>query len=328
LRRRQLIRLLGGVAMLPLSARAQKSVTATKIPRIGVLWHAGTEDEEREYFTVLMRAFNDLGYIDGKTAQFLHRYPAEQTERFGTLADELIDAKPDVIVAVTIRGAAALKRRTQTIPVVFVLVADAVGDQLIESLARPGGNMTGLSLMLDDLSGKRLALLKEAVPGMKRAAFVIDPKDPNSYRLDVGRKTAESLGIVVRDFPVDDPSEIEAAFAAVAGEGCDGALAGGSMFFNERKRVGAAALANKVPTITAIAEMVPYGLLMSYGPDFPEFFRRSAGLVARILKGEAPAHLPVEQPTRFKQVINLKVAKALGLTMPDSLAVATDEMIE
>jgi putative tryptophan/tyrosine transport system substrate-binding protein len=328
LRRRELIRLLGGVASLPLAARAEQVLAGSKIPRIGVLWHAGSEDEEREYFTILMQAFGDLGYVDGKTAEFIHRYPAERSEQFNVLAQELVDARPDVIVAVTIRGATALKRITQSVPVVFVLAADAVGDGLVETLAHPGGNMTGLSLMLNDLSGKRLGLLREAVPGMKRAAFIIDPNDPNSFRLEVGRKTAESFGIVVGDFPVGDPSGIEAAFAAAAAGGYDGALAGGSMFFNERKRVGAAALANKMPTITAIAEMVPYGVLMSYGPDFPDFFRRSVRLAVRVLKGEAPANLPVEQPTRFRQVVNLKVANALGLTIPDSLAVAADEMIE
>jgi putative tryptophan/tyrosine transport system substrate-binding protein len=254
LRRRQFIHLLGGAAILPVAARAQKGAGSAKIPKIGVLWHAGSEDEEREYFPVLMQAFRELGHVDGKTAEFLHRYPAEQTERFDALAKELVDAKPDVIVAVTIRGAAALKRHTQTIPVVFVLASDAVGDGLVQSLPRPGGNMTGLSLMLGDISGKRVALLKEAVPGLKRVAFLMDPKDP--YQLDAGRKAADALGLSVANIPAPEPSAIEPAVALVA-SGFDGALAGGSMFFNERARLGRAALANKVPIIAVIAEMVP-----------------------------------------------------------------------
>jgi putative ABC transport system substrate-binding protein len=324
MQRRQFIGLLGGVAALPLGARAVEK----GLPRIGVLWHAGSEDEEREYFTVLMQAFRELGYLDGRTAEFLHRYPAERNDQFEQLARDLAASKPDVIIAVTIRGASALKRATQSIPVVFVLASDAVGDGLVQSLAHPGGNMTGLSLMLPDMSGKRMALLKEAVPTLKHVAFMIDPGDPNSYRIDGARKGAEVLGVSVRDIVVTEPGAIEAAFASVATGGFDGAMVGGSMFFNERARVGAAALKHKVPTVAAVAEMVPYGLLLSYGPDFPDFFRRSVGLADRILKGADPADLPVEQPTHFRQVVNLKVARTLGLTIPESVLVAANDTIE
>ncbi len=324
MRRRHFIGLLGGSLALPLASMAANQ----QLARIGVLWHAGGEDEEREYFEVLIKAFAGLGYVEGKTAIFLHKYPAEQLERFDVLAKELVDNKPDVIIAVNIRGAAALKRHTQSIPIVFVLAADAVGDHLVQSLAHPGGNLTGLSLMLNDVSGKRVALLKEAMPELQRVAFIIDPKDPNSFRLDGGREAAKTMNLSVAEFPVAGPSEIETAFATAASGGFQGALVGGSMFFNERKRVGNAALANKIAVATAIAEMVPYGLLISYGPEFPEFFKRSAQLAVRILKGERPADLPVEQPTRFKQVINLRVAKQLGLSIPDSILVGSDETIE
>jgi putative tryptophan/tyrosine transport system substrate-binding protein len=317
---------LGGAAAWPLAAHAQKR--GSRVARIGVLWHAGSEAEEHEYFTVLMQAFRDLGYVEGKNAEFLHRYPAEKLDRFEALANDLVDSKADVIVSVNIRGATALKRITRSIPVVFVIVADPVGDKLVESLAHPGGNMTGLSLMAVDLSGKRVALLKEAVPGLQRLAFVCDPTDPNSFRAPGAKKAAEALGVSMTEVGVAGPEAIEAAFKSAARDGCDGAMVAGSMLFNERARVGAAALAERVPTISLIAEMVPYGLLMSYGPDFPDFFRRAAGYADRILKGAKPADLPVEQPTRFKQVINLKVAKALGLTMPQSLLVTTDETIE
>ena len=326
MRRRQFIRLVGTAAAWPFAAHGQKA--GSRIVRIGVLWHAGNEAEEYEYFTVLMQAFKDLGYVEGRNAEFLHRYPAEKSERFEALAKDLVDSKADVIVSVNIRGATALKRITRSIPVVFVIVADPVGDKLVESLAHPGGNMTGLSLMSADLSGKRVALLKEAVPGLQRLAFVIDPTDPNSFRAPGAKKAAETLGLSMTEVSVAGPEAIEAAFKSVASDGFDGAMLAGSMFFNERARVGAAALAARVPTISLIAEMVPYGLLMSYGPDFPDFFRRAAGYADRILKGAKPADLPVEQPTRFKQVVNLKVAKALGLTMPQSLLVTTDEVIE
>jgi putative ABC transport system substrate-binding protein len=327
-RRRQFFELLGAAATWPLAAQAQKSAGRRSMARIGVLWHAGSAEEEREYLTVLMQAFKDLGYVEGRNAEFLQRFPAEQPARFKELAGELVDSKPDVIVAVNIRGATALKQLTRSIPVVFVLAADPLGDKLVESLAHPGGNLTGLSLMSADLSAKRVALLKEAVPGLKRLAFVIDPRDPNSFATPGARKAAEALGLSVSEVRVEGPDAIEAAFAFAARDGCDGAMVAGSMFFNERARLGAAALAEKVPTISVISEMVPHGLLMSYGPDFPEFFRRAAGYADKILKGANPAELPVEQPTRFKQVVNLRVAKALGLTVPESLLVTTDETIE
>jgi putative tryptophan/tyrosine transport system substrate-binding protein len=327
-RRRQFIHLLGITAAWPLAVQAQKRAGGDRVARIGVLWHAGSEDEEREYYSVLMQAFRDLGYVQGKNAEFLHRYPAERIERFEQLAKDLVDSKTDVILAVNIRGAAALKRITRATPVVFVLAADPVAAMLVDSLAHPGGNMTGLSLMHGDLSGKRVARLKEAVPGLKRVAFVIDPSDPNSHQIGGARKTVEALGLSSGEVRVSGPEAVEEVFAAIAKEGYDGAMIGGSMFFNERKRVGAAALANKVPTISLIAEAVPYGLLMSYGPDFPEFFRRAAGYADRILKGANPADLPVEQPTRFRQVLNLKAAKTLGLTISQSLLVNTDETIE
>jgi putative ABC transport system substrate-binding protein len=298
------------------------------MPRIGVLWHAADEAQEREYYDVLMKAFRDLGYVDGKTAEFLHRYPAEQNEKFEQFARELADSKLDVIISVTIRGTLALKRLNSTTPVIFVLAADPVGSRLVQSLSRPGGNMTGLSLMSEDLSGKRVALLKEAKPDLVRLAFVMDPKDPNSTQPAGARKTADALGISFADVPVNEPDAIEPAFGKLAGEGFGAALVGGSMFFNERARLGQAALGNKIATMSLIAEMVPYGLLMSYGPDFPEFFRRSASLADRILKGASPSDLPVEQPTRIKQVTNVKVSKTLGMTLPQSLLIASDDVLE
>ena len=328
MRRRHFIHLMGAAAVWPLACQAANRVTPDHIARIGVLWHAGNEDEEREYYSVLMSAFGDLGYVEGKNVEFLHRYPAERIDRFDELARELVDSKSDIIVSVNIRGTVALKRITHTTPVVFVIAAEPVANKLVESLSRPGGNMTGLSLMAGDLSGKRVALLKEAVPGLKRLAFIIDPSDPNSNQIGDAKKTVEALGLSSGEVRVSGPETLEEAFAAVAKDGYDGAMIAGSMFFNERKRVGAAALANRVPTISQIAETVPYGLLMSYGPDFPDYFRRAAGLADRILKGANPANLPVEQPTRFRQVLNLKVAKALGLIIPPSLLINSDETIE
>jgi putative ABC transport system substrate-binding protein len=326
MKRREFIALLGTAAGLPLAARAQNAGRAA-VPRIGVLWHAGSAEEERDYLPVLTKAFSDLGYIEGKNIRFEHRFPAEQPDRFRVLAKELIESKVDVIVAVTAQSAREVKQAATAIPTVFIIVPDPVGLGFVDSLARPGGNMTGLSLMLTDLSGKRLALLKEAIPKLSRVAFLFDPNDP-SFQRAASSNAAKTLGLFLRPVEVPTPDAIERVFSEIARDGFDGAEVSGSMMFNERARVGSSALAHKMPTMSAIAEMVPYGLLMSYGQDFPDYFRKAAGYVDRILRGAKPADLPVEQPTRFKQVINLKTAKALGLVIPPSLLIAADEVIE
>ena len=174
MRRRTFITLLGGAAAWPLTARAEQS--SNKIPVVGALWHAGSAEEEDVYLNVLVKAFNDLGYVEGKNIHLDHRFPAENLDRFRTLAQELVDEKPDVIIAVTPRGTLELKKLTDTIPIVFVLIADPVGFGFVESLARPGGNATGLSLMSQDLSGKRLELLKEAVPNLSRVALLVNER--------------------------------------------------------------------------------------------------------------------------------------------------------
>jgi putative ABC transport system substrate-binding protein len=294
-----------------------------------VLWHAASAEEEREYLAILTKAFSDLGYVEGKNVEFLHKFPAEQPDRFRILAKELVESNVDVAVAVTAKCSIELKRATSTIPVVFVIVPDPVGDGLVESLAHPGGNSTGLSLMSLDLSGKRLGLLREAVPNLSRVALLADPKDPIAAGFfSASVNAAKALGLFVRSVEVPTPDAVEPAFSTIAQDGFDGAVVIGSMMFNERARVGSSALAHKMPTLTTVGEMVQYGLLMSYGQDFPDYFRKAAGYVDKILKGAKPADLPVEQPTHFKQIINLKTAKILGLTIPPSLLVTADEIIE
>jgi putative ABC transport system substrate-binding protein len=330
MQRRELITLLGGAAVAwPLAARGQQSVRA-KFPRIGVLWHAGSAEEEEVYLTVVRKAFNDLGYIENRNIELVHRFPAEKPERFRAWAQELAESKVDAIIAVTALGALEAKRSTTTIPVVFVVVPDPVAIGLAESLARPGGNLTGLSLMAVDLSGKRLSLLKEAVPKLSRVALLVDSTEPTAQRFTGAyRNAAATLGLSLRPVDVPTPDAIEQAFSVLAQEGTEGVvMAGSAMQFNERARIGSLALAQKLPTIAGIAEMVPYGLLLSYGQDFPDFFRRAVHYVDRILKGAKPADLPVEQPTKFKFVINLKTGKALGLNVPPTLLAQADEVIE
>jgi putative tryptophan/tyrosine transport system substrate-binding protein len=327
MRRREFITLLAGTATAwPLASHAQQRKA---MPRVGVLWHAANAKQEEEYLGALTKAFHELGYFEGKNIELDHRFPAEQPERFRTLAQELAEGKVDVIVAVTGLAAKEAKRATGTIPIVVVADPDPVGNGLVQSLARPGGNVTGLSLMTTDVSGKRFALFKEIVPKLARVAVVLDPRDPTSKPAGVANeRAAKAAGFLIQTFDVTTSDEIEQAFSVIARDGFDGAFVVGPPMYNERAQVGASAMAHKVPTIAANAEQVPYGLLLSYGPDFLDYFRRAVGYVDKILKGEKPGDLPIQQPTRFKLVINLKAAKTLGLSVPPSLLATADELIE
>lgn len=327
MRRRDFIRLSVLTVASPLAAHAQ---LVRKIPRVGILWHAGNAEQESDYLPVLTKEFSELGYVEGKNISLIHRFPAEEPDRFRKYAREFADEKVDAIIAVTPLGAKEAKQATSTIPIVVVLGSDPVGDGLIQSLAHPGGNVTGLSIMAVDLSGKRLALLKEAVPALSRVAIIVDPRDPISHRVVAAyASAAKSLSLSVQSFDVVAPEDVETAFSSVAHEAIGAAFIGpGSIMFNERARIGAAALAQKVPTEVINAQMVKFGPLLSYGQDYPDYFRRAAGYVDKILKGAKPADLPVEQPTRFKMVVNLRTARVLGLTIPASLLSVAEEVIE
>jgi putative ABC transport system substrate-binding protein len=322
------------IAFLATSAlpwtRSAKAQSGRKIARVGVLWHAGSAEEEREYLTVLVKAFADLGYIEGKTIEFLHKFPAEQIDRYPILGKELVDSNVDVIIAVSPAGAITLKKLTSTIPVVFVIMPDPIAAGVIASLPHPGGNLTGVSLLTIDLSGKFLALLKEAVPNLSNVALFVDSQFSimQPHTVPAYTAAAKALGLSFRSVVIPTPDAIEPTFARAQSDHVDGVIVNGPMLFSERARVGTSALAYGIPAISFLAEMVPYGLLMSYGQDFPDYFRKAAGYAGRILRGAKPADLPVEQPTRFKQVINLKAAKILGVTIPSSLLVTADEVIE
>ncbi len=259
--------------------------------KIGVLWHAGSPEEEGVYFDVLMKAFGDLGYVDGRNAVFQHRFPAEQAERFRMFARELVNDKPDVIIAVTAQGALEVKHASDTIPIVVVLAPDPVRDGLVESLARPGGSVTGLSLMNSDLSGKRIALLQEAVPNLSRLALVYDSHFAGSAPAFVNSAKAANLDL--RTVPVSSPDAIGEVFSSMARDGAQGVITTGSMLYNERMRVAAAALASRIPTQTPIGEMVQnVGILMSYGQDFPDYFRKSPGMPTKSSRAQSRKTFP------------------------------------
>jgi putative tryptophan/tyrosine transport system substrate-binding protein len=327
MRRRTFITFLGGAAAAwPLLAHAQQS---GKIPTVGVLWHAGSAEEEDAYLSVLVKAFHDLGYDEGRNIHLDHRFPAENQDRFRALARELVGEKPDVIIAVSTLGTVEVKRATSTIPIVFVLAQDPVRDGFIESLRHPNGNATGLSLMTTDLSGKRLTILKEAVPNLSQVALLLDPTVRSKENaIKTHQVAAQALGLSLQPVEIGALDEVEPAFAKMVQDGVNGvAFSNGSLLFNLRVPIGAVLLSHKLPAVTHVAEWVPYGLLCSYGQDFPNFFGRAAAYVDKILKGANPADLPVEQPTKLKLVLNLKTANALGISFPQSLVLSADEMI-
>jgi putative ABC transport system substrate-binding protein len=224
MKRRAFMTLVGGAAATwPLPARSQQS--SNRIPVVGVLWHAGSAEEEDVYLSPLRKALHDLGYVEGKTIILDNRFPAENPDRFRTLARELVDEKPDVIIAVTARGAVELKKVTDAIPIVFVIVADPVGFGLVESLAHPGGNATGLSLMAIDLSGKLLSLLKEAVPSLSRVTLLFDPSNPFKQRtIKSFEGAAQALGVSLSSAEITKPDDIEPVFDKIAQEHADGVV--------------------------------------------------------------------------------------------------------
>jgi len=327
MQRREIITLLGGVALVwPITALAQQ---IKKVPRVGVLWHAGSAEEEEVYLSALRKGFRDLGYVEGKNLELENRFPAEQPERFRELALELVESKVDVIVAVAGIGGIEAKKATSTIPIVIATDPDPVGNGLVQSLAHPGGNVTGLSLMIIDLSDKRLSLFKELVPSLSRLAILVDPRDAFSTRIRAGyEKAAKAMGLRAQSVEVTNRDNIDGAFSSIARDGFEGAAIIGPMLLNERVQVGVSALAHKIPTLSGISEMAQRGVLLSYGQDVPDYMHRAAGYVDKILKGAKPADLPIEQPTRFKLVINMKTAKTLGLTVPPALLATADEVIE
>jgi ABC-type uncharacterized transport system substrate-binding protein len=328
LRRREFIALLGAVT-LPFAVRAQQPTK--KIPRVGVLWHAGNAEEEAIYLGALEEGLRGLGYIDGKTIALEHRFPNEIPERFVSLAAELAALNPEVLVAVTRPAALAAQRATATIPIVFIVVPDPVGTRLVNSLARPGGNVTGLTNIALELSAKRLALFKEAFPLMNRVALLVNANDQQGMRryIDESLAAAAALGMTIQPVEVRSVEDFEAAFDKIVADRIEGvAVPADGLFYQGRVRLAQAALQRRLPLIMFSRETLQAGALMSYGPDVRVIFRRAASYVDKIVKGEKAGDLPVEQPTRFEFLINLKTARALGLEVAPMLLARADEVIE
>jgi putative ABC transport system substrate-binding protein len=326
MRRREFMTLLGGAAAWPLAARAQQ---AGKIPTVGYLWHAGSPQEEVPYFGALQEGFARLGYVDGRNIRLEHRFPNEIPERFKSMAAELVSLNVDVLMGGAI-ASSYLRDATTKIPIVFMFVPDPVGMKLVQSIARPGGNITGLSNFGRDVAGKRLQLLKEIVPALSRVALLINSDQQTTpIFVEVMGAAADQLGLVLHTFDARSLQQIEPAFDAMARAGMQAVTpVQGGLFFQARTVIPKLAIARRLPMLAYSRETFEYGALVSYAADQVEMCRRSAVYADKILKGAKPAELPVEQPTKFEFLINLKTAKTLGLDVPAHLQQIADEVIE
>jgi putative tryptophan/tyrosine transport system substrate-binding protein len=324
--RHEFITLLGGAAVAwPLAAGAQQP---GKAYRIG-LFNAGSEPPS-ELRSVIPDALRELGWIEGKNVIFERRYAENRLERLHEFAAELVRLNVDVIVATGTLAPLAAKLATTTIPIVMTTAGDPLGTGLVASLARPGGNVTGMSLMVPDVGGKRLELLKELLPRVSRVAVLWNKANP--YPALVFKETqdaGQTLGIQVQSLEVRGPNDFDGAFEAARRQHLDALITiEDPLTLDYRNQIADFAAGHQLPTLHGLSEFAAAGGLMSYGANRVDLFRRAAGYVDKILRGANPADLPVQQPTKFELVINLKTAKALGLTVPDKLLVAADEVIE
>jgi putative ABC transport system substrate-binding protein len=328
MRRRAFIGLLGGAAAWPLAARAQ---AAERVRRVGVLQALAEDDPEQEARLVAFRqGLERLGWSEGRNIRIDARFAAGRADQYQAFAKELVDLKPDVIVAGSGPTAAALQRESRAIPIVFVSVSDPIGSGLIASLARPGGNITGLMLLEASITGKWLAMLKEMAPRLARAALMGNPKTfPYEYYLRAAETLAPSLAVELVPIRVETAADIERAIESFASVPNGGLVLPPDATTNvHRDLIIALAAKHRLPAVYGVHFFVVAGGLMSYGTDRIDDYRQVASYVDRILRGAKPADLPVQAPTRYETVLNVRTAKALGLTVPPGLLVAADEVIE
>jgi putative ABC transport system substrate-binding protein len=315
-----------GLLAAPLATEAQP---AAKVPRIGVLLGGSPGDSRLP--EAFRQGLRGLGYVEGRNISIEFRFAEGRLERFPELASELVRLQVDVILAPGSAAALAARKATATIPIVLVTAGNPVGDGLIQSFARPGGNATGLTNSAGpEIGGKLLELLKEAVPTVSRVAVLWNPLTaPHTIMLKETEAPARALGLTLQPVSARRPDEIDGAFAAMARARADGLIVlSDPMFASVRVRIADLAAKGRLPAMYQQAEHTEAGGLMSYGPSVPDLFRRAAAYVDRILKGAKPADLPVERPTKFALVINLRTAKALGLTIPSAVLARADEVIQ
>jgi putative tryptophan/tyrosine transport system substrate-binding protein len=328
MRRREFITLLGGgVAAWPLTARAQQP---EKIKRIAVLQGSRNDPESQARVAAFRQGLEELKWQDGRNLRFDIRWGEGNADRIKAYAAELVSLAPDLILATNTPTARALKQATTTVPIVFAGLSDPVGDDIVTSLARPGGNITGFTSFNGEIAGKWLQLLKEVSPATTRATVIFNPKTaPYAIFLPVMQAVAPQIGISFTTAEVSDRSEIEAAIGKLAGAPRAGLVVMPDVFTSlHRETIFTLAIREKLLTVCPLDAFAKAGGLVSYGSNFTELFRQAASYVDRILRGEKPSDLPVQDPTRYELIINLKTARALGLDIPATVLARADEVIE
>ena len=324
IRRREFITLLGGAAAWPLTARAQQA----KLPTIGYLG-AATPLAWSQWTAAFVQRLRELGWIEGRTVAIEYRWGEGRNDRFAEIAAEFVRLKVDVIVTAGTAAALATKQATSAIPIVFATAGNPVETGLVSSLARPGGNVTGLSNQAIDITAKRLQLLREAVLGLDRLAILANTGSPfGVLETQEAQAAARKLGFEAITLEVQRAQDIAPAFAALNGRAQALYVINEALVFTRRVAINTFALAAHLPTMHDIREHVEVGGLMSYGSNFPDLYRRAAELVDKLLHGAKPGDIPVEQPTKFDLVVNLTTAKALNLTIPPMLLALANEVIE
>jgi putative ABC transport system substrate-binding protein len=314
----------GAAAAWPLAARAQQPA---KLPTIGYLGTAAAS-AWAPWTAVFVQRLHELGWTDGRTVAIQYRWAEGRAERSAELAAELARLKVDVIVTGG-NAALAAKQASSAVPIVFALVDDPVGMGLVASLARPGGNVTGLAMQTTDLVGKRLSLLREVIPNLRRLAIMANVEYPfAALEMAEAQTAAGTLGLDAAVFEIRRAEDIAPAFEALKDRADALYVVGDALVATHRIQINALALTGRLPTTHVVREFAEAGGLMSYGPNLPDLFRRAADYVDKILRGAKPADIPVEQPTKFELVINLKTAKALGLEVPPALLARADVVIE
>jgi putative ABC transport system substrate-binding protein len=324
MQRRDFITLLSAAAAWPLAARAER-----KIPRIGFMGNS-TAALEANLVDAFRAGLRELGYEEGRNIEIEFRWANGSYDRFPALVGEFIADKVDVIVTAGIPASLAVKKATTSVPLVMVAVGDPVGTGLVPSLARPGGNITGLSSIAPDLEGKRLQLLHEVVPALSHVAMFVNSANPfHISSMSQARAAAQAMGIKMQIHDILKSEDLDGAFAAIRKERPDALLIlADRVFLHNRQRIVDFANEQRLPNVNAYKELVEDGGLMSYGPSYEDMHKRAAIYVDKILKGTRPADLPIEQPSKFTFIVNLKAAKALGLTVPSQLLGLSDQLIE
>jgi len=325
MRRRQFITLLGGALAWPFAARAQQ---AAKLPTIGFLV-SGAPSSHGQWVAAFVERLRELQWIEGRTVAIESRWAEGRAERYNEIAAEFVRLKVDIIVTAGTPATAAAKETTLVIPIVFVGAGDPVGSGLVATLARPAGNVTGVSSQQTDTTGKRLELLREVVPGLHRLAILANIDNPvaMSDMRDV-ETAASTLGLSVLTLKIRRSEDIAPAFDTLKDRADGLYVATDPLVLTNRIRINTSVLGARVPAMYGSREYVDVGGLMSYGTNYPALFRRTADFVDKILRGAKPGDIPVEQPTKFELVVNLTTAKALGLTIPESFLLRADEVLE